>query len=56
MLRALKMSGGDVMVLFSSPLGNLLWAGFLLSIALPYILHWKRKRAAGETVFNEGEG
>jgi putative tricarboxylic transport membrane protein len=58
MLRALKMSDGDVWVLFSSPLGNLLWAGFVLSIGLPYVLQWKRKRRGGgeETIFNEGEG
>ena len=58
MLRALKMSDGDVWVLFSSPLGNLLWAGFVLSIGLPYVLQWKRKRRGGgeETIFTEGEG
>jgi putative tricarboxylic transport membrane protein len=55
MLRALKMSDGDVMVLFSSPLGNLLWFCFFATIALPYILQRKRKKRE-ESVFSEGEG
>jgi len=43
-LRALRISQGDVMVLFSSKIGNVLWAFLVLSLALPYILDWWRNR------------
>ena len=43
-LRALRISQGDVMVLFSSKIGNVLWAFLVLSLALPYILDWWRSR------------
>ncbi|HEX9809507.1 MAG TPA: tripartite tricarboxylate transporter permease [Alphaproteobacteria bacterium] len=48
-IRAMKMSQGDLMVLFSSTLGNILWACLIANIAFPYVLgYWrKRKRAAG---------
>ncbi|MDX1484563.1 MAG: tripartite tricarboxylate transporter permease [Alphaproteobacteria bacterium] len=46
-LRALKMSEGDVMVIFSSNLGNILWVALALSLAIPYLLQLRqRKRAA----------
>ncbi len=45
-LRALKMSQGDPMVLFSSRLGNLLWLFLFLSLALPYAMQWWRERRA----------
>lgn len=43
-LRALKISEGDIMVLFSSTLGNVLWVGLIITVALPYVLEWQRKR------------
>jgi putative tricarboxylic transport membrane protein len=43
-LRALKMSQGDIMVLFSSKLGNVLWVCLFVSIALPYVLEYRRKK------------
>ncbi len=43
-LRAMKMSQGDIMVLFSSDLGNALWVGLFLSIGLPYYLDYRRNR------------
>lgn len=43
-LRALKKSDGDLMVLFSSDLGNTLWALLVASILLPIILNQYRKR------------
>ena len=43
-LRALKISEGDIMVLFSSTLGNVLWVGLIITVALPYVLEWRRKR------------
>jgi putative tricarboxylic transport membrane protein len=44
-LRALKMSEGDIMTLFSSKLGNALWVCLAVSIALPYFLEYRRKNS-----------
>ena len=44
MLRALKMSDGDPLVLFSSPLGNTLWLVLVLTLALPTLLKKHRQR------------
>ncbi|HEY4635359.1 MAG TPA: tripartite tricarboxylate transporter permease, partial [Rhodospirillales bacterium] len=48
-LRAMKMADGDLMVLFSSNIGNALWAALIVSVALPFALEYKRnrQRAAG---------
>ena len=48
-LRALKKSEGDVMVLFSSNIGNTLWVLLALSILLPILFDWRktRRRMAG---------
>ena len=43
MLRALKMSDGDAMVLFSSNLGNALWLVLVATLVLPL---WLNKRKA----------
>ncbi len=43
-LIAMQMSQGDLMVLFSSDLGNVLWAGLFFSIGLPYFMEYRRKR------------
>ena len=43
-LRALKMSQGDIMTLFSSKIGNVLWVCLVVSIALPYFLEHRRKK------------
>jgi putative tricarboxylic transport membrane protein len=45
-LRAMKMSQGDISVLFSSQLGNILWVCLALSLLVPYALDWRRNRAA----------
>jgi len=45
MLRALKMSDGDAMVLFSSNLGNALWLVLVATLVLPV---WLNKRKAKE--------
>jgi len=55
MLRALKMSDGDVSILFSSPLGNVLWLALIASLILPYAIERRRKRRA-DSIFAEGEG
>ncbi len=43
-LWSLKKSDGDVMVLFSSTLGNILWIGLALSLIVPLYLDHRRKR------------
>jgi putative tricarboxylic transport membrane protein len=45
-LRALKMSEGDMMVLFSSRLANVLWVMLLLTVLTPLALDYKRRRVA----------
>jgi putative tricarboxylic transport membrane protein len=45
-LRALRISQGDLSVLFSSTLGNVLWVALALSLILPVIMSWRRRRAA----------
>jgi putative tricarboxylic transport membrane protein len=48
LVRALRISEGDVLVLFSSTLGNVLWGLLVLSLALPYLRRWRAaRRAAG---------
>lgn len=43
-LRALKKSDGDIMTLFSSTLGNILWVALAASILVPLIMDLRRKR------------
>ena len=44
-LRALKMSEGDLMVLFSSSLANVLWVMLFITVLTPLALDYKRRRA-----------
>jgi len=44
LMRALRISEGDPMVLFSSTLGNVLWAFLVLSLILPPVIERIRKR------------
>lgn len=43
-LLALKKSDGDIMTLFSFGLGNILWVALALSLLLPAVFDWRRKR------------
>ncbi|MEN8833081.1 tripartite tricarboxylate transporter permease [Pacificibacter sp.] len=43
-LLALKKSDGDILTLFSSNLGNVLWVGLVLSLILPIFFNWRRKQ------------
>lgn len=43
-IRALRISMGDPLVLFSSTLGNVLWAMLVLSLVMPYVLKRLRQR------------
>ena len=44
-LRALKMSEGDLTVLFSSSLANVLWVMLFVTVLTPLALDYKRRRA-----------
>jgi len=46
-LRALKESNGDIMVLFSSTLGNVLWVALIISLLMPTLLAKWRADTAG---------
>ncbi len=48
-LRALKKSQGDITVLFSSTLGNILWVALVISLVLPLYLDHRRKKK-GEVI------
>lgn len=43
-LRAMRMSQGDLSVLFSSRLGNVLWVALVASIGFSYVMDWRRAR------------
>ncbi len=43
LVRALRLSEGDLMVLFSSTLGNVLWGLLVLSLVLPYLRKWLKR-------------
>ena len=43
-LLALKKSDGDILTLFSSTLGNILWVALVISLVLPVVLNWARNR------------
>ena len=42
-LRALRISQGDVMVIFSSTIGNILWVCLIISLLLPWYMDRRRK-------------
>lgn len=44
LIRALRISQGDVRILFSSPIGNILWVLLAVSILLPYYRVWRAGR------------
>jgi putative tricarboxylic transport membrane protein len=47
-LRAVRIAEGDLMVLFSSRLGNVLWVFLFISIVLPYVMeYWRKRRKNG---------
>ena len=54
-LRALKMSQGDIMVIFSSSIGNTLWVALALSLIIPYLKDYHRKRSAMRNALHRGE-
>jgi len=54
-LRAMKMSQGDIMVIFSSTIGNVLWVCLFVSLAIPYLKDLHRKRSAAREALHRGE-
>jgi putative tricarboxylic transport membrane protein len=44
-MRALRISGNDMMVFFSSPVANVLWVLLILSLAGPFLMDRWRKRS-----------
>jgi len=53
---ALRKSDGDFLTLFSSPIGNVLWAALVVSLILPAFMKHRQRRRQAEAVFAEGEG
>jgi putative tricarboxylic transport membrane protein len=53
LVRALRLSEGDVSILFSSALGNTLWGFLVLSLLLPFWRTWRQKKALAEEQFGE---
>jgi putative tricarboxylic transport membrane protein len=56
MLRALKMSDGDIMVLFHSDLANVLWLVLVVTLSFPYILKKTRFGKKPPPDSPQGEG
>lgn len=52
LVRALRISQGDLSVLFSSTLGNVLWGLLVLSLLLPYL----RRRGRAKSISEEATG
>jgi putative tricarboxylic transport membrane protein len=46
LVRALRLSEGDLLILFSSPLGNVLWGFLVLSLMLPMWRGYRQRRVA----------
>jgi putative tricarboxylic transport membrane protein len=53
LLRALRVGQGDVTVLFSSPIGNVLWAMVILALLLPWL---RRRSKAGALAGSQAAG
>jgi putative tricarboxylic transport membrane protein len=51
LVRALRLSEGDVMILFSSPLGNVLWALLAASLVLPAWRGYRQRKALAAEQF-----
>jgi len=43
-LRALRIAQGDILVLFSSTIGNVLWVFLVISVASPYVMNALHRR------------
>jgi putative tricarboxylic transport membrane protein len=48
-LRAMRISQGDVLVVFSSTIGNILWVALVVSLCVPAFTAWRRRAAQERT-------
>ena len=53
LVRALRISEGDVTILFSSALGNTLWGLLALSLVLPFWRTWRQKKTLAAAQFGD---
>ena len=53
LVRSLRISEGDFSILFSSTLGNVLWALLVLSLVLPAWRGWRQRKALAAAQFGE---
>ena len=53
LVRSLRISQGDFMILFSSTIGNTLWALLALSLLLPFLRTWRQKKALAAAQFGD---
>jgi putative tricarboxylic transport membrane protein len=53
LVRALRLSEGDVAILFSSALGNVLWALLALSLCLPAWRGYRQRKALAAAHFGD---
>ncbi len=44
LMRALRISQGDIRIIFSSTVGNILWALLVVSLFLPYLKQRRSRR------------
>jgi putative tricarboxylic transport membrane protein len=54
LVRALRLSEGNPSILFSSTLGNVLWALLALSLLLPAWRGWRRSKQMAAAQFGDG--
>ena len=54
LMRALRISQGDVSVLFSSAIGNILWIMLVLSLLLPYLRQRRMRKTQAKGGSKEG--
>jgi putative tricarboxylic transport membrane protein len=53
LVRSLRISQGDFAILFSSAIGNSLWALLALSLLLPFLRGWRRSKAKAAEQFGD---
>jgi putative tricarboxylic transport membrane protein len=53
---AMRISGDDPMVMFSSTLGNILWVLLVLTLVLPYVFSSRRSRAENNATIAKQSG
>ena len=49
LIRSLRLSEGDPMILFSSPIADVLWGLLVMSLLFPAFRSWRRRAAAART-------